>query len=234
MTLLAIDTSTPVASVALEVGGVVRARREPVTTYSERLLAMIDALFAEARATPRSLAGVCCAAGPGSFTGLRMGLATAKGLCLATGAPLVLVPTLAAIASEAPAGARCVASVDAYRGELYAGVFILDGERVPIAVPDLAAIACRPEALGCLIGDVARYGGDGFDKHPSAVPAHAARIETARTVAEAVLRLGARRLAHGDADDPRTAAPLYVRPPAPEEKAAAHGTTSPAAKGRSR
>jgi tRNA threonylcarbamoyladenosine biosynthesis protein TsaB len=218
MTLLAIDTSTPIASVALDVGGVVRKKSEPVTTYSERLLAMIDALCAEAQVPPRAITGVCCAAGPGSFTGLRMGLATAKGLCLATAAPLVLVPTLEALASEAEAGARCVAAVDAYRGELYAGVFRLDDERVPVAVAGLAAFAARPEALAAMIGDVASYIGEGFTKHAAAIPANARRIETSRTIAEAVLHLGARRLARGETDDPRTAAPLYVRPPAPEEK----------------
>ena len=222
MITLALDTSTPVASVALRVGERVLERAEPVTTYSERLLPIVDALFAEAGVPPQQLAAICCAAGPGSFTGLRIGLSTAKGLCLATGARLAMVPTLAALAVDAPPGATVVCGIDAYRGELYAGLWTLDADGEPRAVrPALAAFATRPEALAAALGDArpAFYAGDGFAKYPAAIPAGAVAIARGdRTVARAVLALGLRALGRGEDVDPRGAAPLYVRPPAAEEK----------------
>jgi tRNA threonylcarbamoyladenosine biosynthesis protein TsaB len=220
--ILGLDTSTPVASAAIADGERVFERAEPVTTFSERLLPLLDALFAEAGLRPASLSGIACAAGPGSFTGLRIGLATAKGLCLATGAPLVLVPSLEALALGAPAGARVVSAIDAYRGEIYVGRFAIDGDGVPHAPsPDRAAFALAPAALADACGDEppSHYAGDGFDKHPSAIPVGAIPIARGgRTIARAVLELGRRRLLAGQHDDPRRAAPLYVRPPAAEEK----------------
>jgi tRNA threonylcarbamoyladenosine biosynthesis protein TsaB len=218
---LALDTSTPLASVALQIDGRVLEREEPVTTYSERLLPLIDALFVEAALRPAQLGAIVCAAGPGSFTGLRIGLATAKGLCLATDAPLVLVPSLEAICADAPPGALALAAIDAYRGEVYAGLFELDGAGHPRPVdPALAAFASRPDALAAQLGGRAPsvYGGDGFAKHPGAIPVGAAPIARVGTVARALLRLGLARLAAGERTDPRLAAPTYVRPPAPEEK----------------
>jgi tRNA threonylcarbamoyladenosine biosynthesis protein TsaB len=103
--ILTIDTTTTQSGVALVEGRgageapVVRAvRRAVVTTHSEALLEMIDAVLGEAGVRPPELAVIACAAGPGSFTGLRIGLATAKGLCLGLAKPLLLVPSLAALA----------------------------------------------------------------------------------------------------------------------------------------
>jgi tRNA threonylcarbamoyladenosine biosynthesis protein TsaB len=196
-------------------------REEPVTTYSERLLPLIDTLFAEAQLRPSQLGAIVCAAGPGSFTGLRIGLATAKGLCLAIGAPMVLVPSLEAICADAPASALALAAIDAFRGEVYAGLFALDAVGQPRAVePALAAFAARPEALMAQLGgrtpDV--YGGDGFAKYPSAIPAGSSPIARTGAIARSLLRIGLARLAAGEHTDPRRAAPTYVRPPAPEEK----------------
>jgi tRNA threonylcarbamoyladenosine biosynthesis protein TsaB len=222
MIALGLDTSTPLASVALLIDdGRVLEREETVTTHSERLLPLIDALFAEAGARPEQLAAIVCAAGPGSFTGLRIGLATAKGLCLATGAALVLVSSLEAICADAPVGALALATIDAYRGEVYAGLFEVDAAGQPRAVDAaLAAFATRPEALAAQLGGrtPSHHGGDGFIKHPGAIPAGSTAIARMGTNARALLRLGLARLAIGERTDPRRAAPTYVRPPAPEER----------------
>ena len=106
MIVLAIDTSTLQAGVALWRDG---QRRSPsgerlVTTHSEALLAMIDEAFVEAGWRRADVDAVACGAGPGSFTGLRIGLATAKGLCFALGKPLVMISSLAALAARAPDG----------------------------------------------------------------------------------------------------------------------------------
>src|SRR5512146_871649 len=134
MKILAIDTSTLTAGIGLLDGERLIERRERVTTHSERLLPNIDEVMREAGLAPRDLDAIACAAGPGSFTGLRIGLATAKGLCFAAGKPLVMVSSLAALAARAPDG-RCCATIDAFKNEVYAarfevqgGVPALDGE----------------------------------------------------------------------------------------------------------
>lgn len=220
MIILALDTATPVASVALSDGERIFELAESVTTYSERLLPIIDALFSEAKLAPRALQAVACSAGPGSFTGLRIGLSTAKGLCLATDAKLVLVPSLAALAGPAAPGAIVVSAIDAFRGEMYAGVFAIDADGVPQPVrPALAAFSVHPDALAAALEGLApqHYVGDGFAKYPAAIPDGASALVSVACNARSVLALAQRRLSAGDSDDPRLAAPLYVRASAPEE-----------------
>src|SRR5678815_4486507 len=120
MKILALDTSTLTAGVAAwEEGRVLAERRSRVTTHSDALLAMIDEVLREAGWTPQTADGVACTAGPGSFTGLRIGLATAKGLCFAAGKPLLCIPSLEALAARAPDG-RIAAVMDAHKQEVYA------------------------------------------------------------------------------------------------------------------
>jgi tRNA threonylcarbamoyladenosine biosynthesis protein TsaB len=222
MLLLAIDTSTQQATVALARDEEMIWRSEQVTTHSERLVLIIDALFAELGVAPRELGAVVCASGPGSFTGLRIGLATAKGLCFGTGAPLVLVPSLPVRAAIAPAHARVLAAVDAFRGEVYAGFYALDDARQPRAIDEaLAAFTAAPDALRARIAPLSptHAVGDGFVRHPSALPDGAVLLSTEEggALAAALVRLGRVRLDAGEHDDPRTAVPFYVRASAPEE-----------------
>jgi tRNA threonylcarbamoyladenosine biosynthesis protein TsaB len=221
MLLLAIDTSTPEATVALVRDDRMIWRTEQVTTHSERLVLLIDSLFAELGVAPRDLGGVACASGPGSFTGLRIGLSTAKGLCFGTGAPLVLLPSLVVRAAVAPVHARVLATVDAFRGEVYAGLFALDDARHPRPIDDaLAAFTATPDVLRARIAPLSptHAVGDGFVRHPSARPQGAVLLPTTEgSLAESLVRLGRERFAAGDHDDPRTAVPFYVRASAPEE-----------------
>lgn len=101
MKLLALDTSTALCGVAVwdTVSGSAAARREQVTTHSERLLQLIEGCLAELGLRPADLDGVACGAGPGSFTGLRIGAATAKGLCFALSRPLRMVSSLEVMAA---------------------------------------------------------------------------------------------------------------------------------------
>lgn len=120
--ILAVDSASPVVSVAVAVDGAVRAERAvEIGRSSERLLAMIDEVLREAEVDgPRGLAGIVALAGPGSFTGLRVGLATVLGLHQATGVPATAVPTLPVLAAAVPAetGEELrVAAVDVLRGE---------------------------------------------------------------------------------------------------------------------
>ncbi len=118
MSYLAIDTATLTAGVGLLADERLYLRRGRVTSHSDELLQMVSDVVAESGGTVRQLRGVICGAGPGSFTGLRIGLATCKGLALSVGCPLLLVSSLAALAARAPDG-PCLAILDAYKDEVY-------------------------------------------------------------------------------------------------------------------
>jgi len=146
MKILAIETSTMLGGVAIadEKGLIAETRLNVKSTHSERLMATIDEQLKQAEMTLADIDAFAVASGPGSFTGLRIGLGTAKGLCFATGKPLVLVPTLDAFARSFPFAEHpvCV-MLDARRGELYAAVFRWDNGFVKM----LDAISAVPEDL---------------------------------------------------------------------------------------
>ncbi len=118
MLILAFDTATDVATSALVDDGEVLGER---TSRAQTLLEDVDALLRQGGARPADVDALAVGIGPGSFTGVRIGLATARGLALALGIPAAGVSTLAALAAGAP-GARPV--IDARRRE----VFVLQGE----------------------------------------------------------------------------------------------------------
>lgn len=99
--ILGIETSTDICSVALFRGGEVVAVRESGGSEHARLLAVyIDDVLREAGIAPSALDAVAVSAGPGSYTGLRIGVSTAKGLCYALGIPLMAIGSLDALASQ--------------------------------------------------------------------------------------------------------------------------------------
>jgi tRNA threonylcarbamoyladenosine biosynthesis protein TsaB len=118
MLILAFDTATDVATSALVSDGEVLGER---VSRAVTLLEDVDALLRQAGAHTRDVEGLAVGVGPGSFTGLRVGLATARGLALALGVPVAGVSTLDALAAGAP-GSMPV--IDARRQE----IFVLQGE----------------------------------------------------------------------------------------------------------
>jgi tRNA threonylcarbamoyl adenosine modification protein YeaZ len=142
--LLALDSGSPVVSVAVGRGGVVLAERAvALERSSTQLLALVAEALAAAGARPADLDGVVALAGPGSFTGLRVGLATALGLYQGLGVRAQALPTLTALAaaSAAPPGSLVIAAVDALRGEWSAQAF----RAGPLPVP-LGEMALVPAA----------------------------------------------------------------------------------------
>ena len=145
---------------------------------------------------------VAVSAGPGSYTGLRIGMSTAKGLCLSTGADLVAVPTLLALADGTEGTVAVV--LPSRRGEVYASV-VTDGAEVgePAAVAVDQAEAWLPSGVDAI-------GGPGADRLEGIRP-DAPRLELCAS-AVAVARIGrARADAHG-VDDPGRLEPLYLKP----------------------
>ncbi|MBU2166371.1 MAG: tRNA (adenosine(37)-N6)-threonylcarbamoyltransferase complex dimerization subunit type 1 TsaB [Alphaproteobacteria bacterium] len=126
MTLLVLDTAQGLCTVALgQEGRVIASRSEPMTRgHQERLPVLVEAVLAEAGILASALEVVAATRGPGSFTGLRVGLAFAQGLAAATGARPVGLSSLDALAVQAhlvepPSPSPIAAVMDARRGQVY-------------------------------------------------------------------------------------------------------------------
>jgi tRNA threonylcarbamoyladenosine biosynthesis protein TsaB len=146
---LALDTATDRASVALDVGGLVRSAEVlGARRHAAALLPLVERLLREARTSLVSLDTVLLADGPGSFTGLRVGAAVAKALVATRGAALLTAPSLLVRATRgatlAPPGAVVVGAADALRGEVYAAAYRLWPDRVEVVEPPKV---WRPAAL---------------------------------------------------------------------------------------
>jgi len=184
-------------------GVVERSGRSEFARHSEIVYGLLDAAMRAARIRVRDLDGIAVSVGPGSFTGLRVGLAVAKVLAKFGRIPLAGVPTLEAMAVEAAvasAGASAarsfVPTLDARRGEVYAAVY----RRGPRGVR---------KVLGPRVLDPGRLA--------AIVPAGAlAPTDTPR--AAVVAALGLVRIASGGRDDPDRLVPLYLRRPEAVEK----------------
>jgi tRNA threonylcarbamoyladenosine biosynthesis protein TsaB len=129
MMILGIETSTAVCSIGLANEFGLQSERSLVESHihSEKLLTLIQELCDEQKMRLLQLDGVAISIGPGSFTGLRIGLSTAKGLCFALEKPLIAVPTFASIAKSVTMSysecARVVVCIDAKQREYYIGAY---------------------------------------------------------------------------------------------------------------
>lgn len=128
MRVLAIETSTMLGGVAVVDSGaglLAEVRVNVMAAHSERLMLELDHVLRSASLSFKDLDAIAVSAGPGSFTGLRIGLGTVKGLAYSTGLPVVAVPTLEALAWNFPCSSSPVcAALDARKGEVYAGIFL--------------------------------------------------------------------------------------------------------------
>src|SRR4029078_4728032 len=109
---LCLDTATPTARVAVldSAGGVRFAAEATAERHSSHVLPLCAEALRAVGAAPADLAGIACGGGPGSFTGLRVGLSTVKGLALPTGVPLYVVSSLHALAADLLAARECAGS----------------------------------------------------------------------------------------------------------------------------
>jgi tRNA threonylcarbamoyladenosine biosynthesis protein TsaB len=226
MKVLGLDTSTLTAGVALvDDRTVVAEARHDASHRTNDLLVTIDEVCRRAGVGPTELDAVAIGAGPGSFTGLRIGMATAKGIAFAAARPLWAVSSLAALAHDARAElaqqrgrelqAVIVAVLDARRGEVFAGCYradhtLLADERV-LAPGELASWVTS------LAGDaLVWYAGDAITAHADVLARLADRWLAARTpsgTAVARLALGGARI-----DVVTSGAPTYIRPSEAEVK----------------
>ena len=132
--LLHIETATKVCSVALSIDGRLVALKESTSDayiHGESLTLFIEEVFRTAHLKIEHLAAVSISSGPGSYTGLRIGVSTAKGLCFALQIPLIQIPTLASLMqlcrNEVPRQ-NLLAALDARRMEVYSLIQAPDGK----------------------------------------------------------------------------------------------------------
>jgi len=215
--ILALDTTTRTGSVAIARDERVLSEHvgEPSLTHAQRLPGDLIAACRTAGLTIGDVEMFAVAAGPGSFTGLRVGIATIQGLAMAQSRRVVPVSTLEALAASAPGDARRIAAwMDAQRGEVFAQVF--DRTRASVT-PVTEAISASPAvALEIQRGqlDSAVFHGDGAQRYREQIVATFGALSIAESIpplAGAIARIAAR---HADrAVLPHAIVPIYVRRP---------------------
>ncbi len=141
MRILGIDTSTPLGSVALLNKGhlISEAVLEGSPAYSDKLLSGVDQLLNQSGIKLNDIEGYAITTGPGSFTGLRVGISLVKGLILATEKPFAAVNTLEAYAEMVQSGPYAVCPVlDARKKEIYTALFKFKNDQLIRTAPDQA------------------------------------------------------------------------------------------------
>lgn len=222
MRILSIDTSTSLAGVALSVDEKVIAESLFICerTLSARLVPEIERLLAVAGLVITDIDLFACAIGPGSFTGVRAGVATVQGLALATGRPCAGFSTLALLAMNFPLAAHPVCPLlDARKGEVYAALYDTSAV-IPTAI--VADRVIPPERLPDLLRDVTDgpviFAGEGALRYRDTIasgmgeraifapfPHHAGRAANGTLLALENLR-------RGETLRPARLLPVYLRP----------------------
>ena len=240
MVILALDTTTPTGSVALARGSQLLECRvgDPTRTHGERLPGEIITLLEDHEMTPAAIDLYAVCAGPGSFTGLRVGLATVQAFALAHARPVITVPALEALAygamlvSSQPEGpVRVGAWMNAHRGEVFAALYDLsetargawkNGLRCPpltevigplVGTPVVVVDAWRESLQGQAVEVVVEDVDAAREALTAALGAQVALIEQPPPVAPIVARIAAMSERGGTSGRPHAIRPIYVRRP---------------------
>jgi tRNA threonylcarbamoyladenosine biosynthesis protein TsaB len=222
MYILGIETSTNTGSVAIvsEDGVIAQYSLNIEVMHSERLMSTVDRVLKDTGLTIAEMDGYAVAIGPGSFTGLRIGLAAVKGLALVTGKPVAAVPTLKALAWNLPYAANPVcAMLDARKNEVYAATYRFEGTTLvhvmAEAVLSLSLLAERISEKTIFTGEASRL----FHKEIVATfgdralfAPRSATLPSAAGVAE----IGLDMIKSGKQSDLDSVTPMYIRRPEAE------------------
>lgn len=243
MKMIALDSSGLVASVAILEDDILRAEYtvDYKKTHSQTLLPMLDEIAKMILFDPKDADAVAVAAGPGSFTGLRIGSATAKGLCFALNKPLVEVPTLAALAYNLFGAEGLICPImDARREQVYNGLYhfengalVTDEDQRAIAVLDLAEElnAKRPDSV-ILLGDGVAVYKEQLDSLLK-VPHLYAPANCSRQRAASVAAYGKVLFEQGKAVRGEEHAPVYLRKSQAEREREARERAAGSSRGES-
>jgi len=216
MILLLLETATPVCSVALARDGQVVAElhSNEQNVHSSKLSPFIDQIFKQCGIRPAQLDAVCVSSGPGSYTGLRIGVSSAKGLCYALGKPLLSVPTLQGMAMQYftahpdYSGLVCP-MIDARRMECYTAFYNRQGEVRPvdadIIVPGIYDTYLEKGEV-VFLGDGAEKTRDILGIHPNAKYAPDFQISAA-----GMLPIALKKLQDNQLEDVAYFEPYYLK-----------------------
>lgn len=236
MKILGIESASVTASAAVLADDVLLSEYTTnyKKTHSETLLPMIREILEMTGTAPEELSLIAVSAGPGSFTGLRIGAAAAKGLAFALGIPIVPVPTLDAIAYNlAGSGDILCPLLDARRGEAYTGLYMFSGEEFTVlreaAALPLETQVKTAEMLAKEYGRAVTYLGDGLPVFRDRIAlltegrAHFAPAHLRNQRAGSVAMLGRDLYARGVVSDAVNFLPVYLRKSQAEQEREAMG-----------
>lgn len=219
MKLLAIETSTDACSVGLCIDGeLLLDHRMAAQKHGALVLPMVDALMAQAGLAPGQLDGVVFGRGPGSFTGVRIGVAVTQGIALGAGVGVVGISTLRSVAQgcyRVHGDARVVTCLDARMDEVYFGAYVLDASELMQGVE--AERVLPPGDMPRMPTDVNwNWAGTGAERYAQLLEDEfAIGAETIRTdcwpQAQDLLMLGEAIARSGGLLPPEEAAPVYLR-----------------------
>jgi tRNA threonylcarbamoyladenosine biosynthesis protein TsaB len=241
MRVVGLDTASEIASVALVENGLLIAERaypDHETTarvnartakgrHAEVILPLIASLFETTAVSLQDVTGFAVSIGPGSFTGLRIGLSTVKGLAYSSGVPVVGVSTLFAYAARVKNYDGFICPIlDARKNEVYAALFRKTGETIGrLAQDSITSLATVIETIHDLEnGAACLFVGDGVDIHERLLLERlGSRVifeapQSYSTVAATVARLSEHRFRSNDVDDLASLIPVYLRPAEAEFK----------------
>ena len=239
MTILLLETATAVCSVALARDGEVLAElhSDQPNAHSSRLPLFVEQLFEQCHVEPKQLDAVCVSSGPGSYTGLRIGVSSAKGFCYALSIPLLSVPTLQGMAAQYYTqhpdyhGMVCP-MIDARRMECYTAIWGIENEELSIennlgAVAKFSILNSQFSILKPTSADIIESGiyddylnrgevmfiGDGAEKTRALLGIHPnARYDTDfRISAAGMLPIALQRLQAGQVEDVAYFEPFYLK-----------------------
>ncbi|ADT87604.1 tRNA (adenosine(37)-N6)-threonylcarbamoyltransferase complex dimerization subunit type 1 TsaB [Vibrio furnissii] len=217
--ILALDTATEVCSVALMVGDTLYSRSEVAPRdHTKKILPMVDEVLKEAGVTLQELDALAFGRGPGSFTGVRIGIGIAQGLAFGADLPMIGVSTLAAMAQGAyreHGMTRVATAIDARMSEVYWGRFERQADGTWLTIDDECVIA--PDALCEKIdADSTPWGtaGTGWDAYSDALAALPLTRQDSGVLypqAQDMVVLAAQALANGETLAAENASPVYLR-----------------------
>lgn len=212
-----LDTTTALCSVALSINGSLHSEREIEGQQHAAQLTTLISECAQAAGIPlKELSAVCVAAGPGSYTGLRIGIATAKGLCFALNLPLIAVDSMFSLAdamrqtqnnSDAEAPSLYLPTLDARRNDAYCALY--DADLQPILPIDCRTM--QPDWLDVYLPKYQIFtAGNAAQKVPKK---NNINIMPTPHSARNMLRLAEKYFSEGKFEPLAQFEPLYIKPP---------------------
>jgi len=219
LTLLAFDASTEACSVAILKDGQYYSHFELCPqSHSLVLLPMIDEMLKKTNLSLNDLDGLVFGRGPGSFTGVRIGIGVAQGLAFSTDLPLVGISTLQALAQRGykqSGEQQIVAAIDARMSELYCAIFQVDEQQLMQPITEEKVLATEPMREFCLSTLSSAYAvGTGWDSYVNELTSlrtNKQSIEVLYPHAEDMLQLAIPEFIKGNTVTAENAQPVYVR-----------------------